>query len=301
MPRNSSASPPRASRDRISPARNAAGTDTSEQAAIHSSACERVPDTRSLTSSAVKNSRTTAPARLGSSARRRGPDVLHQRAAMTAMVATQEHTSSPRWTRSITCATSASGKASRRCPSSGSTFIHAIWRITSGAANEATSSRSRRDCRRPLVSSVRISATKKKIHQSTSSTRAVCARAKSSWPSSGATKNAKPVAVIRLPLRLSGRRRQATSPNAANEPPTSVKTTFSHSNGPSAGNRTGLSASASAATAAVHSTTQNPGRCRRPAKRLRSCAPLRSSDSLAGTSHGAQRTIDAPLLLETRS
>jgi hypothetical protein len=46
-----------------------------------------------------------------------------------------------------------------------------------------------------------------------------------SWLSSGCTKNANPVAVISIPLRLSGRRRHATRPHAANEPPTSVNTT----------------------------------------------------------------------------
>ena len=42
----------------------------------------------------------------------------------------------------------------------------------------------------------------------------------STWPSTGQTKSPKPVAVMSMPTRLSGRRRQATRPQAANEPPT---------------------------------------------------------------------------------
>ena len=40
------------------------------------------------------------------------------------------------------------------------------------------------------------------------------------WPSTGQTNSPKPVAVISMPTRLSGRRRHATRPQAANEPPT---------------------------------------------------------------------------------
>ena len=46
-----------------------------------------------------------------------------------------------------------------------------------------------------------------------------------------ATRNPKPVAVISSPLRLSGRRRQAISPHAANEPPMSRSTTSTASIG----------------------------------------------------------------------
>ena len=77
--------------------------------------------------------------------------------------------SSPRWVLSIWRATSPSGNASSRWPSSGSNSIQATWRIRSGTANDATSSRSGRRLQAPAVSSVRISATKKKIHRSTSS------------------------------------------------------------------------------------------------------------------------------------
>ena len=62
-------------------------------------------------------------------------------------------------------------------------------------------------------------------------------------------------------MRLSGRRRHAISPNAANEPPTKVKTTSSHWIGASLSNKTGLSASSSATTTAIQSTLQNPRPC----------------------------------------
>ena len=48
-----------------------------------------------------------------------------------------------------------------------------------------------------------------------------------------------------MPTWLSGRLRQATSPKAANEPPTSAKATDSQSIGASVSNSTGRSASSS--------------------------------------------------------
>jgi len=45
------------------------------------------------------------------------------------------------------------------------------------------------------------------------------------WTSNGPRKNANPVAVMSLPLRLSGRHRQTISPHTANEPPTNRKIT----------------------------------------------------------------------------
>ena len=70
------------------------------------------------------------------------------------------------------------------------------------------------------MSSVRQTATNGKIHQSTTKIQNVKTSAASIWPRTGGMKKRKPVAVISAPLRLSGRRRQATSPKAANEPPT---------------------------------------------------------------------------------
>ena len=69
------------------------------------------------------------------------------------------------------------------------------------------------------------------------------------------------MAVIHRPLKLSGRRRQAISPHAANDPPTSRKTTCTGSIGPGGPNRNGDSAPISAATTRIHITTQKV-RCR---------------------------------------
>ena len=74
---------------------------TNETAAIHSSVCDRVPVIRSLASRSAKQSSVNAPARLGSSARRRGAGARHQRAMITAAVAAQAAASVPRWSRSI--------------------------------------------------------------------------------------------------------------------------------------------------------------------------------------------------------
>ena len=63
--------------------------------------------------------------------------------------------------------------------------------------------------------------------------------------------------VISIPLRLSGRRRDAIRPHAANEPPTRVKTTSIPSIGASRSNSTGLSATTSAATTAIQSAIQS--------------------------------------------
>jgi len=79
MVRNRSASAPRASRERSCPARKASGTLTSEHAVTHSSTSERSPDSRSLVSSVANISSVSAPAMLGSSARRRGADAFSQR------------------------------------------------------------------------------------------------------------------------------------------------------------------------------------------------------------------------------
>jgi len=77
-------------------------------------------------------------------------------------------------------------------------------------------------------------------------------------------------------VRLSGRRRQAISPDAANEPATSVTTTSSHWIGASRSNSTGLSASSSATTTAIQRPIQKPGRCAPTANRLLSGARLRT-------------------------
>jgi len=91
-----------------------------------------------------------------------------------------------------------------------------------------------------------------------SSRPAVRASGVSSWASRGAARNAKPVAVISRPLWLSGRRRHATSPHAANDPPTIRKTTVTSTN-VTAGPRVsrGTSTPRTAAASAVQPATQN--------------------------------------------
>jgi len=66
---------------------------------------------------------------------------------------------------------------------------------------------------------VSSSATNGTVHTSSVSIDRVCATGVSICESSGKMKNEKPVTVMSTPLRLSGRRRQAISPAAANEPP----------------------------------------------------------------------------------
>ena len=110
QPEQQLASPPRASRERSSPNRNAAGTATSEPIAIHSSAFEREPVTRSLISTSANSSSATAPARLGSSARRRGGDAARKRTTTTTNVVRHARNVSERWSLSSTLATSAFAK-----------------------------------------------------------------------------------------------------------------------------------------------------------------------------------------------
>ena len=194
---------------------------------------------------------------------------------------------------SIASAIPGSGKASSRLSSiAGSNSIQTNWRMSSGRTNAKTSSRSRRETRRPPVRSVSSSITNRTLQRSTNSCpsrrreRGVDLRR-----AAAQMKNAKPVAVISAPLRLSGRRRQATRPQAANEPPTSAKTTWRPSIGSSRSNTAGRSASSSQSTAAIHRAAH--GTCaRRPAKRLSSRARARSGDAVtspATCSHGTQR------------
>ena len=69
-------------------------------------------------------------------------------------------------------------------------------------------------------------ATKKSSHTFRNSKPAVRSeRRRRTEASRGEARNANPVAVISRPLWLSGRRRHATSPHAANNPPTIRKTT----------------------------------------------------------------------------
>ena len=81
-------------------------------------------------------------------------------------------------------------------------------------------------------------------------------RGASTCASNGDANKAKPVAVMSRPLWLSGRRRQATSPQATNEAPTMRNATSMASNG-TCRNRTGSSAPNAAAAASTHRTTHS--------------------------------------------
>ena len=236
-------------------------------------------------------SSTNEPASVGSSARRRGRDAVCQRHTSTDTVATQAPIRTARWVWSSAWAMPASGNASSRLFSmSSSNSIHTKPRISSGRTNRNTSSLSTLVSSRPAVSSVTSSATKRTLQRSTSSTASVSPSGVASSPSSVGRKNAKPVAVISAPLRLSGRRCQATMPQAANEPPTQANTTSSPWTGSSRANSAGRSASNSATTAAVHSAAQKAIRRSRALKRRSSVT------SPATVSHGARISILLPTL-----
>ena len=117
--------------------------------------------------------------------------------------------------------------------------------------------------------------------------------------SSSETSSPKPVAVISGPLRLSGRRRHATRPNAANDPPTRRYTTSAPATG-SSPKMIGTSAPNSAATASVHIATQNPalrpGALKRRDASTPGWAPADDASPLATTALGAQRLLTRWLL-----
>jgi hypothetical protein len=71
------------------------------------------------------------------------------------------------------------------------------------------------------VRSVNSRATKNGAHISCRSIAAVWASGGCNWPMMADTKKPTPAAAMSMPLRLSGRRRQAMSPHAANDQPTS--------------------------------------------------------------------------------
>jgi hypothetical protein len=93
-----------------------------------------VPPISPSTARRVNMSSVNAPARLGSSARRRGAVARSQRATTTTMTATEMTPTMARWIRSITHATSASGQATSRWPSAGSNIIQRTWPSTNGIA-----------------------------------------------------------------------------------------------------------------------------------------------------------------------
>ena len=74
-------------------------------------------------------------------------------------------------------------------------------------------------------------------------------------------RNANPVAVISAPVRLSGRRCHATSPDAANDPPTRPNTTSMPATGASFVTTIGRSTSTSPARARASSAAKNARLC----------------------------------------
>ena len=80
----------------------------------------------------------------------------------------------------------------------------------------------------------------------------------SNWAKSGSIIRPKPVATISRPLRLSGRRRHAIRPHAANVPPVRRKTTRYPGTGSSTVS-SGTSTAISVATTVAQSTIQKAG------------------------------------------
>jgi hypothetical protein len=128
--------------------------------------------------------------------------------------------------------------------------------MISGSTKLATAQRSMVETSRPPVRNVSISAENGIAQRSENTIAAVCPAPASIWASSGLARKPNPVAVMRRPLRLSGRRRQAMSPHAANEPPTSRKTTCAPSTGCPPLQITGTSAPNSAARTRAASASQ---------------------------------------------
>ena len=105
----------------------------------------------------------------------------------------------------------------------------------------------------------------------------------------------KPAAVISRPTSLSCRRRQATRPHAANETPTSRKTTSEPAIGGSEAKIAGTSATKPRTAASTHSVTQNQTPWAGAARRRSTFAPLRArgaaTSPLTPASEGATRII----------
>ena len=188
-----------ARRGRRAPAATAAGrrgtppgTVTSEQAASHSSVCERVPEIEVVDQQRGEQ-RQRERARRGSAAARgaAGPRSSTSAARSRRRSRRTSRISSPRWVLSITCATSASGKASSRWPSPGRTASRRPGGCTSGTRERRRpASRSSRRLQARRWSAASGSARRRR--RSTDdrrSTVAVRASGESSWPSSGCTKN----------------------------------------------------------------------------------------------------------------
>ena len=290
-PRNRSARPPRASRDRSSPARNARGTVTSEQAPSQSNGRDVSPVASVWTSNAANTSRQSAPAMPGSRARRPGADARRHRTARTAAVATGMATNVILLRTSIAAATPASGVRRKRLASNG----FGVNTRCSGASTATRTrtapviTRSAHVRSRPPARRVSTRGTKKSSHRSDSHSARVRATGWSSRPSTGARKTAKPASVMSRPLRLSGRRRHATNPHAANEAPTSRRTTCTGSTGRLRCTTNSASEPAVPAAAATHSAAQEArlafitAGLKRRIRRTPAALRARSASSVMGT------------------
>ena len=182
---------------------------TSDSAAIHSSTGDRDPVTRSFTSSAANSSRHAAPATLGSKARRRGAEATRQRRG--------EHGARPpRHVSAIetpldrvddVARCSASAKIEQQVAVLGVDLHEEQLQHGEREREQAPRAGGRHAERsRPLLGNVSSSRTKHHEPDVGEQLRQRQRRRESSWLSSGSTNDSNPVATIRRPLRLSGRR-----------------------------------------------------------------------------------------------
>ena len=158
------------------------------------------------------------PATLGSIARRRGGEAARQRAPITTAPATHVVETIHRLSSSTTGAMSPFGKASRKLPGCSRKRCQKSS-TASWSTKPPTSSRSTRDRSRPPVLMVSSRARNGMPQTSSSISPAFCTASESKRTDSGSIRRHRPVTYISSPLRLSGRRRQAMSPQARNEPP----------------------------------------------------------------------------------
>ena len=99
------------------------------------------------------------------------------------------------------------------------------------------------------------------IHISPANVATVNASGESICRRIGARSNQQPVSVSRRPTALSGRRRQATRPHAANETPESVWITAYPGTGGPRPKSTGINAMKLAVATAAHNASQNAVPC----------------------------------------
>ena len=161
------------------------------------------------------------PATLGSSARRRGAEALHQRSPITTATASDATIRTAVRVLSSASAIPASACTSSRLSGCSKNSSSANCRTNRAKKNIPTSTRSTVVTSRPPVTKLRISAANAMIHISpngisvNASGESICSRI-------GSARTTKPARVSSQPTALSGRRRHATRPLAANETPESV-------------------------------------------------------------------------------